>query len=629
MAWTNSNQIPEYLRYGFSVRGIAIDPLSGKLSGPARNLRIDPKCMQVLVLLAAAPGKLVSRTDLIDGAWPDRVVGDDSLTQTVSKLRRALSDASGQDDGYHLIETLPKRGYSLTTNVTPNQPAVVISSRVVPRGALSIGAALWAIAVLAWFGLHDIRQHVHSSEKTLAVLPFRDFSAEQNRAHLAQGLSDELIGELSADPQFIVTARSSSFRFTEDELDTADVARSLGVRYLIEGSLHEAKEQYRISVRLVDAQAQQTLWSRQFQGSMGDFQRLKTEIATGLAGPLEIELSQTTDDAQFDPLAYDHYLKGQFFMGRRGDGDLERSQRQFELALDHDPRLSKAWAGLGGALSIRLYGMSEQTALLKDRVQEALNRALALDPDLPEAHARAADYYFLEGDMETSEWHWDRALSLGQGKPLVLSKTAGRALFEGRYERALELMDLVVQLDPLSAVQQMNRGLMLLAAGSAEAAEASILHAIELNPEFAESFQVDLAFVYILQERFEDAVMLAMPADATPGRDLALALANHGLGRTDDVLFALQRLHASDAGLAAFRLAEWKAVNADHDEAFVWLERIRELSTPEERKRAWPPWSMRLLASPFLGELHNDERWQSVLTGLDFDRPEIAAVAAN
>lgn len=191
--------------------------------------------MQVVVLLAATPGKLISRAELAEDAWLDRIVGDGSLTQTISKLRRALVEASGRNEYHQLIETAPKRGYRLAASVTEHQPAKIATKRRFRRLMLTTTAVIFVISSMTWFvfeGIVGQKQQVNA----LAVLSFRDFIDESNLEHLAMGLADQLIDVLAASAQIRVISRTSSLRLESSKMDTADIAETLGVQYLLEGS---------------------------------------------------------------------------------------------------------------------------------------------------------------------------------------------------------------------------------------------------------------------------------------------------------------------------------------------------------------------------------------------------------
>jgi tetratricopeptide (TPR) repeat protein len=256
------------------------------------------------------------------------------------------------------------------------------------------------------------------------------------------------------------------------------------------------------------------------------------------------------------------------------------------------------------------------------RQGEAVEQALAHDPNLAEAHARASTYYWFSGDHATAREHWNKAFALDPNSPLVLGRRAGWRARLGRLDEATELQKRVVALDPLGFANRVNLAYWLLADGRLEDARAQFVRAKELNPMEAE-VDVELGSILILERRFEEALAAIGHWREGPERDQALALVYPALGRQADGDAAFDRLLAEPGIDADIRVAEVLAHRGEIDEAFRRLAAARD----EIRSDPWTlrsdTWLSSLAGSPFLRPLRSDPRWRSWF--VDFlEQPDVA-----
>jgi tetratricopeptide (TPR) repeat protein len=253
--------------------------------------------------------------------------------------------------------------------------------------------------------------------------------------------------------------------------------------------------------------------------------------------------------------------------------------------------------------------------------RDAALKALALDPDLAEAHMRAASSYWLAGDDDAANFHFYKAMALAPNDPLILGVASGFAASEGRLEEAIELMRRAAAVDPLSAVSRYNLGAYLYYAGRFDEAETELSRARELGLGSASGL---MSVIHILRQDFEGA--LAIIPELSPGtdRDQCLALAYQALGRRAEADAALARLIAGVGAtepwwLPEVQVAEAYAYRGDTDEAFKWLRKSIPESRTEPGSREvwmllWQP-----TRSPLLVSLHDDPRWQAWLADSRFE----------
>src|SRR5262245_40164713 len=218
---------------GFRLEGLSIDPRSGDVSGPGGSEKLDPKVMDVLVLLAQRAGEVVLREELLAGVWTNVVVSDDVLSRCVYELRRQLSQAGGDERYKSLLETLPKRGYRLHGKVDVTEP-LAAPDLPVPRrptrrfvaiaGAVLLAAGAWFVASRWTSTPQGASKESAPAAHSIAVLPFVDMSPQQDQGYLSDGIPEEILDRLTHIDGLRVIARTSSFTFRDQRTDIRDIA---------------------------------------------------------------------------------------------------------------------------------------------------------------------------------------------------------------------------------------------------------------------------------------------------------------------------------------------------------------------------------------------------------------------
>jgi TolB-like protein/DNA-binding winged helix-turn-helix (wHTH) protein/Tfp pilus assembly protein PilF len=600
------------LESGFRLDQVTVEPTTGLVAGPAGREKLDPKVMDVLVMLAQHAGHVVMREEMLTRLWPDSVVTDESLSRCIYELRRQLSLAGGDERYKAMLETVPKRGYRLNSPVQPLVPAAGESPARRSRWLLVVAAAAAAIVVatIAWFG----QGMVSARENSVAVLPFDDLSIGQDQGHFSDGVSEEIIDRLNKSRDLRVIARKSSFSFRDQTLSIQQIAAQLGVTHVLEGSVRTSGSQLRITARLVEAGSNSQLWSRTYEREIGDLFAVQDEIAGEVASALNATLAGSAERAPV-LAAHNLFLQGQFFYERRGPGDVERSVGYYKQALKVDPAYAKAWAALAGAYSLLAYegGMPRSEAL--EAQGEAARKAVDLDPHLATGHARLAQYYWDTGDRANSYRIFERAIALDPNDLLVLNFEAGLAMRNGEVDAAIRGYDQMVAREPRSASYRFNRGIYLQAADRFAEAEAELLRAKELNTEFGWELDLAIARILIVQKRLDEARALIEGLPEGEPLDNGLALLYAAEGRTAEADEVLAHLAAESTSAVDVRLAEVYAFRGMTEEAFNTLQGLLEAierDEPANASQIWS-WQVELRVSPFLKSLHGDPRWDALL----------------
>jgi TolB-like protein/DNA-binding winged helix-turn-helix (wHTH) protein len=614
-------------------------------------VEITGRVIEALVYLVERPGQLVAKKELIEALWPHVIVEEGNLSQTIHTLRKVLGEKPGE---HRYIATVPGRGYRFVADVRiraepPTAEAVPTVNTAVEAAPTirAVGAAdlapthrpqwtpmavalsvvlLIVVAVLAWRGRDlPVAEPAVPARPSIAVLPFVDMSPEQDQAHFAEGLSEEILNLLARADTLQVIARTSSFSFRDDNADIRTIAQRLEVSHVLEGSVRKSGERVRITAQLIDAGNSAHVWSDTYDREVQDIFGVQSEIASAVADALHVTLRSAgpTRAETRSTEAYEHYLQGRHLFKRRSDGDLLRAKAHFEKAVQIDPTYGRAWSSLAGVYFVARYEHLELPAAMQNW-REAAERGIAHAPDLAEAHVRAAQYHWHANSVSAAYAHLDRALALDPEDPLVLGMTLSKAIGEGRLEQAVEMQRRVVAADPLSAINRGNLGVLLIMLDRLPEAQAEIERALELSPASVKT-KSDIADVLILQGRIDEALKVVSQMPDGYLRDERLALAHFARGDVDEGNAMLARLLAlaekpePDTAMAvavAVAVAGVFAARNDPSSAFAWLgkARLRAQGRPEDAQG----WLMRegLYLAPHLKPLHGDPRWEELLASV-------------
>lgn len=623
-------------RYRFG--DFTLDLKRGSLFRGATEVRLRPKSFGVLQALIERHGELVTKDELLERVWGRTVVTDGVITQCLIDVRRAIGDESQE-----IIRTVPRRGYLFTAAVTnaDDEPAGIEATRATPdpepaptpsrestarrspwsRRALAAVLLLPLLGALVWWGLAS-RHEAPSSpgaapdaagegRKSIAVLPFVNLTGEPDGEYLADGIADEVLHLLAQGEGLRVIARTSSFVFKGRPTSIEDIAATLRVDYVVEGSVRRSGTSLRVNAQLIDGSSSSQVWSKAYERDVRDLLEVQQDIAQHIATALQSSLRASARAARHvpDPAAHDAFLRARFFYNRRLDDDLDKAEAAYRDALRLDPRLARAWAGLAGVYGVRIGEKGADQPALLQKQHEAIDAAIALDPELAEARMRAANYYFLIGDIARAKEQRAMARKLAPDEPLVLWSYSNEFAMQDRLDEAIEIERRIVASDPLSRVARVNLANTLLAAGRLDEARAEFLNFVAMGARPDPEVTVDLARIDILAGRYPQAIAAAEQWPDGPDRDFVLAMAGDALARHDVARAAQSRLLEGTDAADAVRLAELHAHRGDADEAFRWLNFAFDRLGPNPLRSDQWQWVYLVRLSPFLKPLHADARW--------------------
>jgi TolB-like protein/DNA-binding winged helix-turn-helix (wHTH) protein/tetratricopeptide (TPR) repeat protein len=451
----------------FDLGRMRIRPAERAVVIDGERRELQPRVMQVLVALAQARPAVVSRDRLIELCWDGRVVGDDALNRCVLALRHLAQEVRPQP---FTIETVPRVGHRLIENEVSAAPTQQQPPRSRQWRSIAVAAAF--LLVLA-AGLFFWEQRGEAPEPvSIAVLPFRNVGTGE--PYFAEGIGEEILGQLAREPHFRVAGSSSSSQFGSNP-DIRQVARRLNVHYVLEGSVRRQGNQVRVNAGLVRAKDETRLWSDSYDGKLDDIFAIQQRIGAAIAGALQRKLVRAP--ALSGPLvtkgeAYNLYLTARALIRTRNRRVGRTAVELLRDAIRIDPGYAPAWASLAEATMM-------QGALADDREQfipalrnarRYARHAVSLAPELDEAH-RALGRTFDYGDPE-GVVHLRRAAALDPNNAESLIELGSALAASGEFERELATYRRANELDPLWYRTTGATGITLAEMGDRAEAEA-------------------------------------------------------------------------------------------------------------------------------------------------------------
>lgn len=570
-------------RYRFSDFELDID--RGTLRRSGREVSLRPKAFAVLQHLVVNQGKLVSRDELIEAVWGHPHVSDSSLNQCLRDIRRALDDHD-----LKIVHTVPRRGYRF--DPSDEQPEAVVSTdgKVGGAGLFStplfyVIAALF-VAVLLYITFHEQVSHVEEpgqvastgSPVSIAVLPMLDLSPAADLGYLADGLAEEILNSLAQSDDLRVIARTSSFAFRGEDADLSEIASALDVELVFQGSVRRSGDLVRVTAQLIDTRSQAHIWSRSYDYALADLFDLQLEVARDVFETLQSELASIPRETGAGPggQAYEAYLVGVHFL-RRGDMEsLKLARQNLELATSLEPDFAPAWSKLSDCYRRLGFRSPENSEYLFSAYLEAAERALTLDPGLPEAAYLEALMLRFQGRYTDFINAIVEGLYSGIDDPDFLLLAMGDAIDYGQFDAAISFGNKALRIDPLSGIGRNNLGYALIGAQRLEEALAEFGHLQSIHPG-SDSWKVGKSITLLLMARHDEAVEMA---EAISGedtmRELLIALAMAGKGETSRARVLAESIEPADELQRLTVMVTWFAFTNQREDILLALERIRQ-----------------------------------------------------
>jgi len=619
-----------------------VDLRSGELRKHGVRLKLQDQPFQLLALLLEHAGDVVTREELRQRLWPaDTFVDfDTGLNSAVKKLRDVLADSADQP---RYIETIPRRGYRfIAPLVDPNPPSVpspapepelpahgttsynptgsvvtAAESFSFTRLRLLFGAAalllLLVAAVLLYrsTGAGGARQPAITS---LAVLPLKNLSGDPTQEYLGDGMTEALIGRLSEIHNLRVISRTTVTRFKDTRLSVPEIARTLQVDAIVEGSIIRDGSRIRVHAQLIRAATDEHFWSEAYDRELRDVLSLESDVAQSIARKVEVtitgeEHARLSSARTVDPEAYEDYLKGRYYWNKRTADSMPKAAHYFEQAISKDPGYGAAYSGLADCNSgLAWHGFMSPSDVLP-KAYAAAQKAVETDPQSAEAHASLALVLNHEWDWSGAEVEFKRALQLNSqyadahhwyGDYLSIQRRHDEALVEAK--RALEL-------DPLNLMIGSWVGLRYYLAHRYDGAIEQSQNTVDLDPNFAAAHLI-LGESYVQQGKHKGGLdQLEKAATLSGGSPLYTAQVGVSLalaGEKKEALGIIRELQDTSGKryVSPYGVAQIYAALNDKGQTYKWLETAY-------RDRA--VWMSYLAVDPVFDSIRSEEHFRDLL----------------
>lgn len=448
----------------FSLGDLEVHPSVSEVARADHRQHIEPRVMQVLVALASAGGTVVSRDELIRRCWDGRVISEAAINRCISKLR-ALADRGDGTRSFQ-VETIARVGYRILVvagAVDESVSPVPVTPRRM-RGAWFALAALATVAivavaatVVAHYGAASRSPESIADAATkpsIAVLPFNNLSSDADGAYFAAAIQEEILTRLAKIDSLKVISRTSASEAARKAGSLADIARTLGVENVLEGSVQREGSRVRVNVQLIRAATDDHLWAEAYDRQLDDVLTVENEIAGSIATALAAKITPAEGLAlsttpTTSARAYDLYLHALVLNGMQEDGAMRAALEALEQAVAIDPEFTLAWAMIVRMQATFYFG--DRDAASRDGARDALDHAMALAPNLAEvqlAHAQYRHYVELDYDGAAQELRilqarWPNNVEILQSLAFIARRL-------GHWQESLAYLRHAQALDPLS-----------------------------------------------------------------------------------------------------------------------------------------------------------------------------------
>ena len=555
----------------WEVDDLLIDVGRQRVTRGDAEIDLPKLSFDLLLALARRAPDVVSGDDLLTLVWPGLVVGPETISQRVKLLRQALGDRS---DEPRYVSALRGRGYRLVPEArramtAPSMPSAGATSTAPPGPAISgvqpgharrpwalgaAGAAVLATVLLA-YGLHEWRIEPDAAkqaaadsvaasavERTVAVLPFENLSADPTDAYIAQGVPEMTLSRLAAIQGVTVIARESAFQAAADSGDAQEIGRKLGAAYLVGGSVQRNGNALRVTARLVDARKATQLWAEDFDGRLGDLFRIQDTIGERVSAALKTHLSGLIVEPMDVPRsrnveAYLAYLRGRALVGRFTVSEADAAAAAFEQSIALDPTFAAAHAALYDACMQAVGLRHGDLEAARLRYRPLLERALQLDPasgsalfaramwedlDVKEREAvfrRAAELdrsnsrglVAFSEFLDITDGSADGARVPGSGfDPSSRQARSGSGPLTSKSARTVEagrLLEQALRIDPLSPRAHFRLAMRSFR-GAGTDVETPVVRILEMDPEYYPALQRVAKYRAILHGHPAEAIAI-------------------------------------------------------------------------------------------------------------------------
>ena len=506
----------------------------------------------------------------------------EKLKEIIEKLLQKEKEDSYKDISELLIDLQPLFNESITIEVK-TQPTII---KYLPhkKPYLYMGAVVLIILLFLTLGEPLLFPDIIKGNK-IAVLPLNNISNEIDEDWLTEGMTDALITELAQISGLSVISRNSSMQYKGTTKLLPDIAKELGVYYLIDGSLLRMGESVKISARLINTKNNNYIWAKEYNRDFKDILGLQGEIAKTIAAQIEIKLTPQeetllTKQRKINPETYEMYMKGMYYINKRTPNEIEKGISYLQQAVEKDSTEPLAQAGLSLGYCILAHTPAMLTEASR-RSKLAAMRALELDENLAEAHlAIAMNSIYFDWNRVKAETEYKRALEINPNLTLALMHYAWFQLLMENNSKAQELMIKALEIDPLSNTYPAEFGWMKIKFNDFDNTIKLASESIELDSNNPFAYFV-LGEGYSGNRMYDKAIeMHKKSSQLSPYWEWGLAKSYALAGNKNEAMKIITKLERRDKLWDTWCIAVIYSVIGNRDKMFYWLDEALDRRHP-------------------------------------------------
>ena len=551
---------------------LAVDTLRAEVRLAGKTVPLRSQSFDVLVHLLQRPHRIVSKDELLDAVWGDKVVTDGALKHCLMEIRAAIGDRDRK-----VLRTVPRRGYIFEAPVT--------------------------------------RQSVAADDRvSILVVPIDDEGADLNGDYIADGLTEEIITELSKVRSLRVIARASAMRLKGAGDAVQGVARKLGVDFILDGSIRKWGDKLRVVLQLSRLGSDAAQWSEHYDGTLGDLFEIQDDIARSVAKELAVRLGapeKTNDYGREDPRATEAYLRARYETLKFSRDGLQQAERHLKNGLDLVGPNARLLSALGHAYAKYSELGLDPTGEYIAKAAECAEKIFELDPRSSPGYLLLGMVRFFAGDLRAAREPLECVLESNFTDPDGLVTLGYLYALSGQNERALQLFDAAIDVDPLTPLNHCMPGFVAIMEGRYSDALPYYKRFLELDPD--NPFAIwTWSYVLLRNGKVDEASEAIRKLDREhPGSALAqlgTALLHGVRGEPEAAKEAVTdelRAAARNTELLSREITHCLALAGETEEALSWLENTVRIGNIN-----YPFWSQH---NEWVGSIRGNSRFDAIM----------------
>ena len=522
----------------FYIHDWEVSPSEGVLNRDGESVRLEPKAMEVLVYFASHPNEVISREELEKDVWHGALIGYDAVTNTIIKLRKALQDSAREP---RFITTIPKRGYQLIAPITypekndsvrpgitqdgESLPKEKMTQPVVPPRISTVMVALSGVFIFIslWLWLRDTstldpanatNKQASARQPSIVVLPFENLSNDPKQNYLADGITDDIITDLSRISNLLVIASNTSIKYKGKQVTPEKVGTDLNVNFVLKGTIRRLGNEVRVNAQLVNTKTGFNTWAQRYDRKLTDVFAVQDEVTQSIVTALAVKVTnqekrRLSKKATDSLKAYDFFQEGQRLSKIFTKETNEQARIMYRKAIELDPVYGRAYGAQAVTLAFDFQrGWSDTPIETLDRALVLANKGVALDDATPQTYWALGFVHLWRKEYDKAELAATEAINIAPNYADGYSLLALINGYTGHPNKAIELNDKAIRLNPYYSFEYLvSYGVAYYTQGNYKKA-ITILEQAKSRNENAEQIKIFLAASYVKANQLDEAEWL-------------------------------------------------------------------------------------------------------------------------